>query len=82
MQKGLVRSIGMSNFSRRKLEGLLAGGVAIKPAVLQVCLFWCGPHPGGHGFRAHGGGPGAQHWHALGLPWRAWCVRALCAALA
>jgi hypothetical protein len=26
----------MSNFSRRNLEGLLAGGVAIKPAVLQV----------------------------------------------
>lgn len=34
--KGLVRSIGMSNFSRAKLEALLTGGVSIKPAVLQV----------------------------------------------
>jgi diketogulonate reductase-like aldo/keto reductase len=40
VQQGLVRSIGMSNFSRKKLEGLLAEGVSIKPAVLQViaCL--------------------------------------------
>jgi hypothetical protein len=36
VQKGLVRSIGMSNFSRRKLKALLAGGVTISPAVLQV----------------------------------------------
>jgi diketogulonate reductase-like aldo/keto reductase len=33
---GLVRSIGMSNFSRKKLAGLLEGGVRIRPAVLQV----------------------------------------------
>jgi diketogulonate reductase-like aldo/keto reductase len=38
VRQGLVRNIGMSNYSRTKLEQLLAGGVAIKPAVLQVCL--------------------------------------------
>jgi hypothetical protein len=42
VQKGLVRSIGMSNFSRSKLEGLMAGRVAIKPAVLQVWFLWGG----------------------------------------
>lgn len=38
VQQGLVRSIGMSNFSRKKVEGLLSGGVTIRPAVLQVMI--------------------------------------------
>lgn len=38
VQQGLVRSIGMSNFSRKKAEGLLSGGVTIRPAVLQVMI--------------------------------------------
>lgn len=41
--KGLVRSIGLSNFSRKKLEGLLQQGVQVKPAVLQVR--WSGQLP-------------------------------------
>jgi diketogulonate reductase-like aldo/keto reductase len=37
VEEGLVRNIGVSNFSRKKMEALLADGAArIRPAVLQV----------------------------------------------
>ena len=44
--EGLVRSIGMSNLSRKMMEAL-ASGVSIKPAVLQVGLCACGWVGGG-----------------------------------
>lgn len=46
VSEGKVRSIGMSNFSPKKVEAILAGA-KITPAVLQVRSrgrgFWCVP---------------------------------------
>ncbi|KAJ7726485.1 Aldo/keto reductase [Mycena metata] len=43
--KGKVRNIGVSNFSMRRLENLIANPLKIKPAVIQVEINYWFPQP-------------------------------------